>query len=532
MNDFTNKRRPYLLLVCCILIFSACNKDEVGGPIEDQITEAGSLATDRSVSGSPILTEIGSADILPPYPSDLGMTTCSTQTYSALEVRELSGLLTSDAFSGVFPGGIFQGKPFEEVGQFVPVTIPKAGGNLTLEGLSGGNKKTIFADAYEYGEVTEKIAELLSTQSGTIQGTTADFTYSVQETGSRQEFLFNIGLDARYGLAQIESGLNISKTHEKNTVILEFRQIFYSIGIDDPETMYSLFEKEKKAKDPENQISADNPPLYVSKVYYGRQIFFRAESHHSTEDLKASLAGAYKGLTGSIKLSSGFTHEEVINSSNVSYIVRGGGADIALKPIQSSNIYKGILNVIAEGGEWSEANPGAAIGFDLKYLHNRAPARMAFTADFIRKGCELDPTPPATRYVVEATKIQCIDCEPFWENENGAAEFDIDAYVSSNEESNRKYLKLDINNVPLWGTKAYSGKKQILSFQEVDASDRIYLSAIVTELDATSPDSFGEKKKTINLSSYPDGGGFSLYYSIGSGGNKQEVRVWFRIFRE
>lgn len=535
MFSFSMKQGFYVLSVCALIVLFACSKpeeptelivDPVKDLIEDQIMAAGKLTTDNSVNPEPILTTNGLPDTTD-VQSGLGLSNCIAQQYSAVQVRELTGMMSSDATSNViFPGALLQGEYFED-GQFVPITIPKAGGTLIMEGLSGSLQKTASVESYTFGEVTQQISNLLS---GPSQATVADFTHSVKEAGSREEFLFNIGLDGRYGLAKIETELEIASAHEENTVILEFRQVFYKISIENPETMYSMFRDGKETQDPEDQISAGNPPLYVSTVYYGRQIFFKAVSNHSTEDIKASLKGSYQSLGGSVVLTSGFTYSEVLNSSEISYIVRGGSAEVASSPINSDDMYQAVLDVITEGATWSQANPGAPIGFDLKYLTTRAPARMAFTADFLRKGCTLNPV-PVTQYDVEVTKIVCIDCEPFWENENGSAEFEIDGYISSNREPGRKYLNLDISGVPLInGEKTYPADKKVrLSFEDLRSGDKIDLSANITEIDNTSSDSFGQKDKTISLDAFPDGGNFSLYYSIGSGGDNQRVRLWFRI---
>ena len=517
-----------------ISLFS-CNKaieeipevEEKGEAIEDQIVAAGQLATDGPVSGTAIYTETDTAQTLAPIKSDLGLTTCTNTPVSAYEVRELSGMLSADAFSNsIFPGAIIQGKPFEISGQAIPVTIPRAGGEIILAGLSGGTSKTETVDEFKYSTVSDKIAVLLDGQSGEVKGTVADFTYTVRETSSREAFLFNVGLDARFPMKKIEAQLALDKSQETNTVILEFRQVFYTIGIDDPETMYALFRDGKDAEDPENQISPDNPPLYVSNIYYGRQVFFKAESNHSTSDIKASLEAAYGGLPGNVKLSSGFTRSEVLNESSVWYIVRGGNATEALKPINSGDTYQGVLDFIAEGGSWSQANPGAPIAFDLKYLQTRAPARMAFTADFIRKNCELYK---GIQYEVTATKIECIKCLP---EADGKAEFEAKAHLNTNEEPKFIEYALDIRGVPISGAGYYENKSHVFSFQEIGADDQINFEATLVERDNTTFQDFGQVKKTITLKDFPNGGNFSLRFRdmVGTS-SEQEVRLWFLVTR-
>jgi len=435
-------------------------------------------------------------------------------------------MVASDGVAGViYPGALIQGGKFK-AGQFTPITIPQSGGRITLTGLSGGSQRGIEVSEFSASEVEEKTAELLDEISGEVEGTVANFGFFVEETNSREEFRFHMGLDGRYRNVSVESQLDIEKERTGSLVTMQFTQIFYSIFIDDPETKFSLFRDGVDARDEEDQIGTDNPPLYVKRVDYGRQIFFRAESKSNTEDVKAILKAAVDGkVLGSIELESGLDASKVWEQTSVSYVVKGGSAEIALKEAPS---YDAVLEVIREGASWDRTNPAAPIAYELRYLANREPARMAFTADFVRKSCVLD-IPNLTRYRIKLDRIQCYDCEPFGEIEGGKAEFYGETYIYSNQESGERRYNMNISGVNLEGTKAYPNRYHDFSFEEVDGGDKIFVRGYLSEDDSTNDDSFGEKRREIAITVFGNSGEFSLDFRRSSGLTAQRARVWFKV---
>ncbi len=434
-----------------------------------------------------------------------GKLACSEVRLEAHQVRRLSKVVVSDGTAGIiFPGAILQGSPFER-GNFTPVTVPKAGGQLIMEGITGAESVTISVPSFQWSDVSEGINDMLDIQ-GPVS-TAADFSYILKETYSRDEFRFNLGLDARYGLGEIESKFEINKKIEGSRVIIQFYQTFYTISINDPETKYSLFKEGDKVKDIEHQIGPNNPPLYVKSVDYGRQIYFMVESKFSTEDVKASLLAAYEGKLAGFKLSSGVEVGTVLKNSKVTYIVYGGGAEIALKGAPS---YEKVQNVIQEGAEWSLNNPGVPIAYSLRYLASRRQVHMSYEAEFNRKTCELDPVEV---YKFSLHKITCIKCK------EGRNEFGGNATISTSRNATEYDINVLMNEVPNKGSKFYSeGRDREFIFDNPTEDDYFRISTNLYERDPNNRiDDFGRITRNWKFSNAPNkifSLGNPVYYSF------------------
>ena len=523
-----------LIYFLLILGFSSCCWLDPDCPESvDPIT--GKLKSEGTVDPEPILTETQTDSLAPvPGPNGRGTLVCTETTIEAKQRRSLANQIVSDGITGViFPGAIIQGGRFEESGSFTPVTIPKTGGPLVLDGLSAGSDVTTNVEAYDWDFVKEGINDLLNDLSEEVEGTEAIFSYVNEKVNSVKEFRFFLGLDVRFPLADIEGKFSLNKREEGSRVLLQFTQRFYTISINDPESYYSLFKDGENFSDPENQMSDDNPPLYVKSVHYGRQLFFVAESRYSTEDLKASLDAAYRGTGPDFRLNSGLTVKEVLDNSTVNYIVRGGSAALALK---NAPTYEEVQKVISQGAEWSISNPGVPIAYELRYLSDRSPAAMEFSTDFTRKSCEYIP-PNEAVYEISAKLIHCMDCEPFGEIEGGTAEFRGRARVTTSQIGTAEDINLNISNVGLNNArKDYAKDRKVTTvFVEPGRSDYINIDATLIEDDPNEDDDFGQIKKKISIGDIlevNDSKEVIFRFQDKVGTNKeQDARITFRIFR-
>ncbi|MEM9986665.1 MAG: thiol-activated cytolysin family protein, partial [Bacteroidota bacterium] len=315
-----------------------------------------------------------------------GELVCKTVKVDASQVRDLSKLIDLGV-ANLYPGAIIQGGRLAD-GEFISVDIETAGNTLIVDGLSGGQDVTAEVASLSEVDVKEGINDLLNDISGTVEGTAAEFSYVIEQAFSQEEFQFHAGLGIGFPLADVTANLYTNNSTQSSRVMLQFNQKFYSISIPNPEDEYALFRRDQRTRlQDSDQISAGNPPLYVKTVHYGRQIFFLAESDYSTRDLAASLDAAYRGAGPELRLQSGLSVGEVIDNSKVTYVVRGGGAGIALRDAPS---FEAVQEVIQAGAEWGLNNPGVPIAYDMRYLTNE-PAYLEFYSIFERKECELLP---------------------------------------------------------------------------------------------------------------------------------------------
>ncbi|MEM8524834.1 MAG: thiol-activated cytolysin family protein [Bacteroidota bacterium] len=475
-------------------------------------------------------------------PGGEGELRCTEATLKAFQVRDLTEdqmPASGDMESIVYPGAILQGASFER-GDFVPVTIPTKGGKLTLTGISGTGSTSVEATSFDrFSEVKSAIDQLLIQVDEGAKSTTANFRLTAEKANSLEELRFNFGLDARFPMGAVEAAFNFSKKEEISRVVLKFDQVFYSINIDTPQEPCSLFRDDKDFKDPDGQIASGNPALYVKSVQYGRQIYFVVESKHSTKNIEASLRAAYGNQAAGTAIEGelGLTVGEVLNESSITYIVNVGDADRAL---ENPPTYDAVLDLIAEGAEWSLENPGTPLAYELRYLSDNAPVKMEFSSEFQSQNCEL-VRPEGAVYRVTLEYIECIDCKELNAFDDNTREFGGKLRVSTSKASSSTDIDLSINGVPEEGRVNYpSGKNKDFIIVDPSESDWIKLEVVnLKEFDTGNGDDiFASESFKADFGKLPNllitgkGTAYNFEPEVDkSGANYQKVRIRATIIK-
>lgn len=355
-----------------------------------EILDAGLLYVEAaydSARGAPV-TEQVAPELLG---DDVQSYTCTTTNWGTSEVRTLADRVALSQDENIFPGALIQGRAFQD-GFFTPITIPRGAGTIYMTGLALAPNAQYFRDlsSFSASRVNQAIAEILTTEQ--VQGTTAEASFSVVQTYSDEHMFFSLGVDARYGLGSMSTDLKMNNTTKKNYMLMKFTQKYFDIVFEDPSMATSVFADGAAFRDPEDQIGPGNPPLYISKVSYGRQVFFVAESEYNAFDVKAALEAAYNGAA-EVNVEAGLDYGKVLSTTRMYYYVRGGSAGLALAGISQgatqAGMYGAILEFLAnpEAANFSPSSPGAPIAYTVKYLSSRQTAQMSYNVIYDRKDC-------------------------------------------------------------------------------------------------------------------------------------------------
>jgi Thiol-activated cytolysin/PLAT/LH2 domain len=376
----------------------------------DQILGAGSFALEPEVDHavSDKTTEQVVPEDIPG--STAGAYVCTTEKWEASDIRELTDRTALDqGIEILYPGALIQGAYYEQ-GGFSPITIPRAGGKIFVSGLKLDNSAQYSRDLPEIGaaNVKQAIEDILSSE---VQGTAAEASFSVQTVYSEEHLLFTLGLDARFTSTKLKTNLSFKEESKKNRVLMKFTQKYYDAIFETPETPVSVFQDGAAFADTGDQISPDNPPLYVSKVSFGRMVFFLAESEYNAEQIEASLRASYSGVSSSVELETGLTHGEILSKTSIHYYVRGGDAGLALAPISSGDattMYDAVRNFIADknAANYSAQSPGVPIAYTLNYLKDNTIARMSYNVTYDKQDCKLTVREPVDYEIVVYTSSE------------------------------------------------------------------------------------------------------------------------------
>ncbi len=486
MKGYFRLPKKISIAIAFTLVSCGSNSLNTGNLSADYITNAGELTItaerDSAIAASQppkITSNIPVGDNV--------TATCTTEGWGESEVRQLTDTLGLDlSGSNLYPGALLQGKAFE-LGNFVPITIPRAPGTIYMTGLVLENDANYFIRDVDMSAsgVNQAISQLITDNK--IQGTTAKIGYAQSQAHSYENMLFELGIDGRYASNTMASDLKIDSKSARNYSFVKFTQTYYDMIFDDSTLAVAtdVFRDGEKFADPEGQIAPGNPPLYVSKVSYGRMVFFVAESTHDALEVEVALRAAVQGGAGDLKVDSGLTYQQVLERSKIYYYVIGGSAELALKPIEETSqegMFNAVKGFIADrnAANFSAASPGEPIAYTLKYLKNRTPAAMSYSVNYDKKNCEFarkkPPAPKKPRYYLEVENLDSgevtvlINGDRCGQKTKKSRQYDIYRCLKKNQSNDLKvkfntslgcnktsivwYIHANRNYTPIWPTKS------------------------------------------------------------------------------
>lgn len=324
-----------------------------------------------------------------------GIVECSVQEWTESRQSTLTDVIVLGDLEDIYPGALLQGDSFA-AGSFTPITIPRSEAIFTMTGLSIPGSPNTPPTVVTRANVADAIHRLL--QDNEIQGTAADFSLDTQQVYSSDQFALSLGFSASAtGMpASISGNLEFKNDSVENAIVLKFFQVYYSISMETPVHPYSAFADGVNFDDPDNQIGDGNPPLYVSNVKYGRQIFFFLRSSYGAELVKAAVSAAASAEAASGMASADLTYQSVMSKTSVAYVVRGGSASSALAAVDSATpdeMYEAVKAAIADAkaAEFSLSSPGVPISYTLRYLTDNSKAMTSYATTYDRRDCRTYP---------------------------------------------------------------------------------------------------------------------------------------------
>lgn len=314
----------------------------------------------------------------------------------------------------VYPGALVIGDENMLDGAPTPLEIDRKPANLRIDLPGMGENGSLVVENPNNSTVQAAIDDGLSWwndnayQEGYVNP--AYISYKSSSSYSSQQLSIDVGLNVAWATGEVASQFEYSSSTTKKVAMLAFKQGFYSVTLNIPQSPSDLFGPEVTAADLEGKIGSSAPPAYVHSVIYGRIIMFRMES--TLQVTSADVAVALEYATGVTQVS-GDTETSIKNilaNSSTTVITIGGNAAVASEAVSAKNF--GDLQKIIKGENavYSKSNPGVPIAYTIRYLKDNEIAKMGYTTDYSVTECSRAKVPGATitiqndaGYVVRAT---------------------------------------------------------------------------------------------------------------------------------
>jgi len=283
--------------------------------------------------------------------------------------------------AALWPGSIVQGGDAQN-GFFTPVGVARAPltFSMSLENLS--STPVARMDNPSLSEFREQRNKILA--AGVTGSTPAAIDFEVTEIHSDSQISLALGASVMWpGGANVTAGFNFDSSDKQTKILVNYTQAYYTIDIDAPIEPKDFFGPDVTVEELETFMSADNPPLYVQSITYGRRVVFSVESNESADKIRAALDAAYEaGVTGDIDLKG--EYQDLLRESRIHAFVLGGSGAEAAGAIAG---FEGLIDYITKGGDYSKDSPGAPIAYKMAYLDN-ATTKLAFTTEYTERICE------------------------------------------------------------------------------------------------------------------------------------------------
>ena len=213
--------------------------------------------------------------------------------------------------------------------------------------------------------------------------------YDIETVYSREQIAASLKISARW--SAISAGLDaMFKTdNEKNVAVAVFRQVFYTVTMDPPNSPEKVFQASVSASDAKSVFDEKRPPAYVSSVNYGRILLFRMEhsKNVTSVDVKAAFEYGAKKSAG-VSVEANAKYDSILRSSKISVFTLGGNAENAADTI-SAGSPKDLAPIIkGKNAVYSPSNPGVPISYTVKYLKDDRNAKIGSTVEYTREDCK------------------------------------------------------------------------------------------------------------------------------------------------
>lgn len=191
-------------------------------------------------------------------------------------------------------------------------------------------------------------------------------------------------LKAKFGSDFEKVGVNLKidfeavNKGEKQIEVVDFKQIYYTANFDTPKNPSDVFAPgvtvdQLKARG----IDEKTPPVYVSSVSYGRQMYVKFETTSKSTELKAAINAVIKGVP--IKPESEWAR--VLKNTTVTVSIVGGNADGAARVVTGT--VEDLKKLIQEGATFSTQNPAVPISYKTAFLKDNQVATIQSNTDYI-----------------------------------------------------------------------------------------------------------------------------------------------------
>jgi hypothetical protein len=216
--------------------------------------------------------------------------------------------------------------------------------------------------------------------------------------------------------ASASAQLETNRTAQESTLLATFVQRMFTVSIVTPSTPAAYFSSDFTSADLQDQeaqgrISADNPPVVVASISYGRTLLYSVTSAASTDELSGALDVAYSGGAASGGIQASARQQQILNSARYQVVALGGNESDALSLIRDHKL-----------GDYFTSQSNLATAVPLSYQVNNigddSAARFTETTNYDLTQC----TPISNQQFVIGATVRLVKPTVYMNGNRGHAD--------------------------------------------------------------------------------------------------------------
>ncbi len=267
---------------------------------------------------------------------------CTSTPYTLKDNPEQIVMYSPDV-ELLWPGALIQGKSYKDgLGSLLGLIIrERTSIKVSIPSLANNDNFREVANP-DQAEVSQAIGSMIGNATAQGLSTPSTITFKMESFYSEQEYALSVGLSGRYlGFSASATG-DFSRNASETTITAHFYQKMFEVVVAPPQTPGAFFSEaftEEKLQEQVNlgRIGADNIPVYVSNVVYGRMMMFSFTSSASETDIRATLSAAYNSIGGDVNANLSAKQRSILSEAKIAVTSLGGDAEATIAVIRSGN---------------------------------------------------------------------------------------------------------------------------------------------------------------------------------------------------
>lgn len=281
----------------------------------------------------------------------------------------------------VFLGGLYKANQnlLENQPELISLARAKGTVSVDLPGMIQSDSR-IEADPTTSGmqSAMNTLVERWTKNYSSSHSVPARVQYESTTAYSMNQLKAKFGADFEKAGAPLKIDFEAVQKGEKQIEVVNFKQIYYTATFDAPTNPAAVFDKSLTPEDLKQRgVDSQTPPVYVSNVSYGRQIYVKFESTSKSTELKAAINAVIKGAT----IAPNSEWSRLLKNTSVTAVIVGGNASGAAKVVTGT--VENLKELIREGANFSAQSPAVPISYKTAFLKDNAQATLQNSTDYI-----------------------------------------------------------------------------------------------------------------------------------------------------